>query len=179
MNSFSNQSEESSLFWWRTVAHLITHSCTAPVEITDEAKRTSSSSETRDIILRRLNSSPLLSPPFTFPLPVETASLVSEALEGAHGVGACAEDEDQRGGGGHVVIQIGQISWRVFHKLLPQADDHKLGCCENHLDGKRGDVTEQRGQQGRKMNPKKGIGLEKGPSLGGVILVYVSEFFCT
>lgn len=67
-------------------------------------------------------------------LPVETTSLFRKTLEGTHGIGACAENEDQWGGGGHVVIEISQVNWRVFHKLLPQVDNHELCCCKDHLD---------------------------------------------
>lgn len=77
------------------------------------------------------------------PLPVETASLICKALEGTHWVRTCAEDEDQRGGRGHVIIEISQVNWRVFHKLLPQVDNHKLSCCKNHLDGKRGYTSQK------------------------------------
>lgn len=78
-------------------------------------------------------------------LPVETSSLFCKTLEGTHGVRSRAENEDQRGGGGHIVVKVTQVNWRVFHKLLPQADNHKLCCCKHHLErsGRKYNITKR------------------------------------
>ena len=70
--------------------------------------------------------------------PVQTVPLLGEALEGTHGVGARAEDEDQRGGGRHVTVQRAQVHRRVLHERLAQAHNHKLGHGKHHLEDKGG-----------------------------------------
>lgn len=66
-------------------------------------------------------------------LPVKTTSLFCKALKGPHRIRSCAENEDQRRGGAHIAVEVRQVNWRVFHKLLPQADNHKLCCCKHNL----------------------------------------------
>lgn len=66
-------------------------------------------------------------------LPVKTTSFFRKALKGPHRVRSCAENEDQRRGRGHIAVEVSQVNWRIFYKLLPQADNHELCCCKHHL----------------------------------------------
>lgn len=66
-------------------------------------------------------------------LPVCIPTLPGKPLKGAHGIGACAQDEHQGRAARHVLIQSGQVYWRCLDKLLAKILYHKVCKSKNHL----------------------------------------------
>lgn len=66
-------------------------------------------------------------------LPFCIPTLPGKPLKGAHGIGACAQDEHQGCAARHVLIQSGQVYWRCLDKLLAKILYHKVCKSKNHL----------------------------------------------